>query len=192
MPRNKEFDYTEKLETVRDLFWEKGYNATSMHDIVEITQLNRSSIYNTYGNKHKLFLECLANYARMKTIQYKEVSNRNAKTFDFLSYTVHDLMNQTIKDKKACLITRTIFELGDSDKEIKNLITNNAKVLEEIFRELINQAKLTGEIRKDVKSELVAKYILSSFSGFYKHYILSRNKKEVNEMIDFMLQSIKA
>ena len=191
MPRNKEFDYTEKLETVRNLFWEKGYHATSMHDIVATMELNRSSIYNTYGNKHKLFLECLGNYAKMKTNQYQEASKHNAKPFDVLSYTVHDVMNQTIKDKKACLITRTIFELGDSDEHIKNLIASNAKALEEIFKKLINQAKLTGEIRNDVKPDLAARYILASFSGFYKHYILSGQKKEVDEMIDFMLQSLK-
>ena len=44
MARNKEFDYDEKLEIVRNLFWEKGYNATSMHDIVATMNLNRSSI----------------------------------------------------------------------------------------------------------------------------------------------------
>lgn len=192
MARNKEFDYNEKLEVVRNLFWEKGYRATSMHDIVETLQLNRSSIYNAYGNKHKLFLECLGNYAQMKTAQYKTATNHNGSAFIVLSHVVHDVMNQTLKDKKTCLIIRTIFELGDSDQHVNKLIIGNAKVLEGIFKELIEKAILAKEIRNEIVSEIAARYILSSFSGFYKHYVLSGNKKEVEQMIDFMLGSMKA
>ncbi len=134
MPRNKEFDYHDKLEKVRNLFWEKGYNATSMHDIVDTMGLNRSSIYNTYGNKHQLFVECLTHYAKMKTEQYQVASQYKGSAYGALCFTVHDVMDQTIKDKKACLIIRTIFELGDTDPLVKNLIVSNATILENIFK----------------------------------------------------------
>lgn len=192
MPRNKEFDYDEKLEIVRNLFWKKGYHATSMHDIVDALQINRSSIYNTYGNKHALFLKCLGNYAQLKTAQYRSAVSYDGSPFEVLSHVVHDVVHQTIKDKKACLIVRTIFELGDSDKEVSTLITANASVLEGIFRELVETAKLAKEIKTDVVPEVAARYILSAFSGFHKHYELSGNKKEVEQMVDFMLSSIRA
>lgn len=192
MARNKAFDYDEKLEIVRNLFWEKGYHATSMHDIVDVLQLNRSSIYNTYGNKHTLFLKCLGNYAQMKTAQYRSAVGHEGSPFEVLSRVVHDVVNQTIKDKKACLIIRTIFELGDSDPQVNELVTANAKVLEGIFRELIENARLAKEIKRDVVPEVVARYILSSFSGFHKHYVLSGSKREVEQMVDFMLSSMRA
>ncbi|AJW62305.1 HTH-type transcriptional repressor ComR [Elizabethkingia miricola] len=191
MPRNKEFDYNDKLEKVRNLFWEKGFNATSMNDIVNTMGLNRSSIYNTYGNKHQLFMECLAHYAKMKTEQYKEAGLYKESAYEALSYTAHDVMNQTIKDKKTCLIVRTIFEFGDTDPQVKNIILSNAKILEDIFKRLIEQAKTEGDIKQNITSEVAARYILSGFSGFYKHYILSGSKKEVDEMVDFMLLSMK-
>ncbi|MCL1673785.1 TetR/AcrR family transcriptional regulator [Elizabethkingia ursingii] len=191
MPRNREFDYNDKLEKVRNLFWEKGYNTTSMHDIVDAMGINRSSIYNTYGNKYDLFLECLTHYAKMKTEQYKTASLHKGSAYEALCFTVHDVMNQTIKDKKACLIVRTIFELGDKDLQVKNLILSNATILEDIFRKLIEKAKAEEDIKQNITSELAARYILSGFSGFYKHYILSGSKKEVDEMIDFMLLSMK-
>ncbi len=71
MPRNKEFDYDEKLIVARDLFWKKGYNATSMNDLVDAMEINRSSIYLTYGNKHDLFLKSLTNYIQKKDKQYR-------------------------------------------------------------------------------------------------------------------------
>ncbi|GAB3422530.1 TetR/AcrR family transcriptional regulator [Niabella aquatica] len=192
MPRNKGFDYNKKLEIVRNLFWEKGYHATSMKDIEHVMQLSITSIYNAYGNKHKLFLECLGNYAQMKTAQYQGAVKHDGSPFTVLFHVVHDVVKQTIKDKKNCLIIRTIFELGDSDKEVSKLITTNAKVLEGIFKDLIEKAKMAKEIKGDVVPEVVARFILSSFSGFHKHYILSGNNKEVEQMVDFMLNSMKA
>ncbi|MFZ4861920.1 TetR/AcrR family transcriptional regulator [Sphingobacterium sp. Mn56C] len=192
MARNKAFDYDEKLETVRNLFWEKGYKATSMHDIVDTLQLNRSSVYNTYGNKHTLFLKCLANYAQMKTAQYRNAVKNEGSPFEVLSYAIHDVVNQTIKDKKACLIVRTILELGDSDLEAGKLITANAKVLEGIFRDLIEKAQAAQEIKKDVVPEVGARFILAAFGGFYEHYILSGSKMEVEQMVDFMLSAMRA
>ncbi|MCT3775492.1 TetR/AcrR family transcriptional regulator [Elizabethkingia anophelis] len=192
MPRNKEFDYHDKLEKVRNLFWEKGYNATSMDDIVDTMGLNRSSIYNTYGNKHQLFVECLTHYAKMKTEQYQVASQYKGSAYGALCFTVHDVMDQTIKDKKACLIIRTIFELGDTDPLVKNLIVSNTTILENIFKKLVEQAKADGDIKQNLAPEIASRYILSGFSGFYKHYILSGSKKEVDEMIDFMLLSMKA
>ncbi|MEI2273549.1 TetR/AcrR family transcriptional regulator [Sphingobacterium sp. ML3W] len=192
MPRNKEFDYFEKLEIVRNLFWEKGYHATSMNDIVDALELNRSSIYNTYGNKHTLFLKCLENYAKMKTAQYKKATSYDGSSFEILGHTVHDVMHQTIQDKKACLIIRTIFELGDSDPLVNHLITTNAKVLEEIFRTLIEKSIVENDIKHNILPEVAARCILSSFSGFYRHYIVSGKKAEVEQMIDFMLSSMRA
>ena len=76
MPRIKEFDYDQKLEIARNLFWEKGYHATSMNDLVDTLKLNRSSIYDTYGNKHSLFIKCLNNYILKKEEEYKAAVKR--------------------------------------------------------------------------------------------------------------------
>ncbi|MGJ1311739.1 TetR/AcrR family transcriptional regulator [Sphingobacterium lactis] len=192
MPRNREFDYDEKLEIVRDLFWEKGYHGTSMHDIVDTMQLNRSSIYSSFGNKHDLFLKCLSNYAQLKTAQYRNAADQETiSPFQALAHTIRDVIDQTIKDKKSCLIIRTIFELGDSDQEVNKLIIANAIVLEKIFVQLIQKAEDAGEISKSVPSKIKARYILSSFSGLYKHYVISGNRKEVDELIDFLIDSLK-
>src|SRR5690242_627564 len=62
MPKKKQFDETEVLMKAKDLFSEKGYNGTSMDDLVQATGLSRSSIYDTFGDKHGLFLKSLNFY----------------------------------------------------------------------------------------------------------------------------------
>ncbi|OWK97619.1 MULTISPECIES: TetR/AcrR family transcriptional regulator [Chryseobacterium group] len=191
MPRNKEFDYNEKLETVRNLFWKKGYNATSMHDIVATMNLNRSSIYDTYGNKHDLFLKCLSNYASFKERQYLEASKVKGKAIEALEYVIRDVVNQTLADDKACLIVNTIFEVAPADKEVKNLLQKSGNALQSILENLITQAKKDGDIKSQTSALVIARYILASFSSYWSHYILNQNKQEVLEMVDFLTEQIK-
>jgi len=191
MARNKEFDYDDKLEIVRNLFWEKGYNATSMHDIVETMNLNRSSIYDTYGNKRDLFLKCLSNYASFKENQYLKASKAKEKAIEALEYVIRDVVEQTLTDNKSCLIVKTIFEVAPFDEEIKLLLQKRGNTLQSILEDLIIQAQKDGDIKSKRDANIIARYILSSFSTYWSHYILSNNKKEVIEMVDFMTEQIR-
>lgn len=191
MPRNKEFDYTEKLEAARNLFWEKGYHATSMHDIVDAMKLNRSSIYDTYGNKHDLFLKCLANYTVFKENQYSQASLARNRAIDALEYIIRDVVEQTLTDNKACLTVKTIFEVVPTDPEVKNLLLRSGAALQAILEKTIQQAQMDGDIKSESPSVVIARYILSSFSSFWSHYNLTQNKKEVMEMVGFLMEQIR-
>ena len=63
MARSVEFNECEIIEKAMNVFWEKGYHATSMQDLVDAMQINRSSLYNTIGDKHCLFMKCVSSYA---------------------------------------------------------------------------------------------------------------------------------
>ncbi len=78
MSRTAGFDYEEKLAVARELFWEKGYAATTLHNLVDALQLNRSSIYNTYGSKHALFIACLKSYTQLKLAEYRRAGQRGS------------------------------------------------------------------------------------------------------------------
>jgi len=62
MNRPKQYDREEVLEKTTVLFWEKGFEATSMNDIVTRTGVQKFSIYNEFGDKEKLFLACMDHF----------------------------------------------------------------------------------------------------------------------------------
>ena len=68
MPRVKLFDEKEVLTKAMNLFWRKGYSATSVQDLVNHLGINRGSLYDTFGNKEQLFNQSLALY-RNSTIE---------------------------------------------------------------------------------------------------------------------------
>ncbi len=63
MPRVKEFDPDQALDRAMELFWRKGYEATSVQDLVEHMGINRFSLYDTFGSKHELFMAALDRYS---------------------------------------------------------------------------------------------------------------------------------
>ncbi|MDQ1142393.1 TetR/AcrR family transcriptional regulator [Pedobacter agri] len=62
MARTKVFNEAEVLDRAMNLFWEKGYHATSAQDLVDGLGISRSSLYDTYGDKHSLFVMALKRY----------------------------------------------------------------------------------------------------------------------------------
>jgi TetR/AcrR family transcriptional repressor of nem operon len=65
--RTKDFDETEILRKAINLFWQKGYYDTSLHDLINELGIGRSSIYHAFGDKHSLFLKALELYQREGT-----------------------------------------------------------------------------------------------------------------------------
>lgn len=191
MPRVKEFDYDEKLEAARNLFWEKGYHATSLQDIMERMGLNKSSIYDSYGSKHELFINSLLNYSAFKLRQYQQAGKSVQSPFKALEKTIKDVVAATLKDNKSCLMVRTIFELAPTDAEVRELIVKKGKELENVLYELLVKAQEQGEVKSSLQPKVAARYILATFSSFWSHYILSQNKKEVNDMVNFLIESLK-
>ncbi|MEM9921565.1 MAG: helix-turn-helix domain-containing protein, partial [Bacteroidota bacterium] len=73
MPRSKNFDRQEVLQKAVELFWQKGFHATSMQDLVDHLEINRGSMYNTFGGKEQLFQEALALYKKQTGQDSKDI-----------------------------------------------------------------------------------------------------------------------
>src|ERR1700755_3244285 len=106
MPRNKEFNEDEVLNKAKDLFRKNGYNGTSMDDLVQATGLSRSSIYDTFGDKHGLFLKSLDQYRNeqqctmeQQTAQSDSPKKKIRAIFD---YYIKDILAD--KDGNGCLL----------------------------------------------------------------------------------------
>ncbi len=70
MPWGKNYNEAQVLEKAMHAFWARGYEATSMQDLVEATGINRGSIYAAYTNKHTLFMSALRHYDNVHRVDY--------------------------------------------------------------------------------------------------------------------------
>ena len=118
MARLREFDYDEVLESAMNLFWRRGYQATSITDIESATGLTKGSIYKAFDNKRDLFVKCLERY--MVNESYKAILLRNADRPVVEAFAnVLDVLIDSVSGSNrpcGCLATNDIDELVSVDK----------------------------------------------------------------------------
>jgi TetR/AcrR family transcriptional regulator, transcriptional repressor for nem operon len=117
-----EFLPAEKLEAVMRLFWERGYEATSLQDLETCTGLARSSLYNTFGSKHELFAQALQRYqVVLGDLMFTPLEDGHAGLDDihgFLDRLGKGLGKQLgAANAAGCLMVNTMVEFGDKDQE---------------------------------------------------------------------------
>ena len=167
MPKTKQFDESEVLKAAKGVFSQKGYNGTSMDDLVQATGLSRSSIYDTFGDKHGLFLKCLDQY---RCNQQQDLMQQQAKTNSpkkkiriMFDYTVKDILAD--QEKKGCMLINISMEMGCVDKEIAGVAVTSMEEMENSIYALIKEGQAIGEISKKFTPKALARHLYNSLAG---------------------------
>lgn len=177
MPWQKQFDADEVLDKAMQAFWERGYEATSMQDLVDRTGINRGSLYATYGDKRDLFLAALRLYDdRMRRGMLADLEARreprDAIRCVFAAFT----QNVSEGDgNRGCFLTNTALELAQHDAEIGKVVATAQSEMEAFFARMIKKGKSRGDIPADVKTADCARGLLASLLGLV---VLTRSRPD--------------
>ena len=190
MGRNLEFDKEETVKKAMNVFWEKGYNATSMQDLVDAMQINRSSLYNTIGDKQQLFHECVSSYIDQVMEEARQKAANEKSPLQALIRIISDKADWIIESDKGCLGVKTIFEVAQNDETVRNMLCQSNDVYLKFMTDLIQSAMDAGEIEHSEDAGMMAEYIMISFTGWKQSYILQGNPIKVKKMADFLIKSI--
>lgn len=167
MARTKEFDETEVLDKAVDLFWTKGYNATSANDLVETLGLSRSSLYSTYGDKRTLFIKSLERYRKKQVGAMLEMIEKSENTATVIAKMFELVIRQDVRSKvpKGCLMVSSAIELAPHDNEIAKIVQANENDIEETLKIAIDRGKERGDITSKHSSNSLAKFLYNTISG---------------------------
>lgn len=190
MARHKEFDYSDKLTIARNLFWEKGYNATSLNDLVDAMKINRSSLYLTYGSKHELFLKCLNNYIQDKEKEYQKSVEKGETPLKSVANLIRTITQNVLQDSKTCLSANSTFELARTDNEVKKMLEKQALTSVRLIEELLTQAKESGELKSYKEPKILAHFIVSSIASIWSTHLLFSNDKLTRQTAEFLIETI--
>ncbi|MGE3342877.1 MAG: TetR/AcrR family transcriptional regulator, partial [Vicinamibacterales bacterium] len=153
MPWDKQFNVEAVLDKAVRAFWARGYEATSMQDLVRQTGVNRASLYATYGDKHALFLAALRMYdGRLRHERLAEIERtcgpREAIRRLLLSFA------SGVSEKvtpRGCFLTNTALELAGHDAEASRVVAHAQREIEAFFGRMVKKGKATGEFGAHVK-----------------------------------------
>ena len=168
MPWEKTFEIDNAIDRATEVFWAKGYEATSLADLLKAIGINKGSFYNAFGSKKKLFTQSLLKYEReqhQQTLAQLESLEDPVVAIDKL----FDLLieqSRTDKEKKGCFLINTALDLPNHDDDIKRAVKKGLKVAESFFERQVALGISTGAIPKRVDPEVTAKGLLTLLVGF--------------------------
>ena len=189
MARTKEFNEDQALDKAIEIFWHKGYNGTSAQDLVTHLGLSRSSLYDTFGDKQKLFAQSLLRYQKQsqdKIIKLLEESE-NVKE------TLHDLFKQAVIESlqdritKGCFMVNSSVELAMHDEEIAKIVKNNSQTMEEVFTKAVQKGQAAGHISKTTDARVLARFIFNNYSGIR---VLARTGERDKQVYDDIVKAL--
>ena len=167
MVRPKSFDRETVLAKAMEVFWEKGYEATSMQDLVEAMGIHRGSLYDTFRDKHHLFLEAIAHYnmaVTRKAIAHLQAPGASRSAIE--QYILTFAVRAADKDQqRGCLMTNAIMELATHDPEVAASLRKSLSSVEDAFYRALGRAQDKGEIDPDKDIRALAQYLTSNLQG---------------------------
>jgi TetR/AcrR family transcriptional repressor of nem operon len=173
-----------------DVFWKKGYSGTSMRDLTEAMGINSSSLYNTIGDKHQLFLKSIRHYtesrmeaARKQLRAIKSPLRAIEKYINSSAYTI-------INEPNSCLAIKTTFEVATDDQEVQKILKADNDFTYNLLIGLVKKAIAEGEIKVTRDAEMLTDYIINHFTGWHESFIINRDKTRIKKMAAFLIRQI--
>ena len=181
MPRSKLFDKEEALKKAMVLFWEKGYHATSMQDLVDTLGISRGSLYDTFGGKQELFDRAIGLYQNTNQNNILTFFEAHPKVKAGLAKLFENAIDETLEDanKKGCFVVNTTTELTPGDEKMLSFLQENKQGMEEIFYNYLSKGVDNGEISKDKDLRTMATFIFTFYNGLRVISKLDHNRESL-------------
>jgi TetR/AcrR family transcriptional repressor of nem operon len=190
MARPREFEPTEALNRATQLFWQKGYEETSMADLVEATGVSRYGFYNEFGDKQDLFLKCIDQYAQTTiNAALSPLEQPGASITEIHAY--FDQLLQTVQGEQpamGCLIGNTVLATTVLDKAVTTRIDTHYTRMKAAFMNALQNAVNTSQFTPTEDVNALADYLVGVANGFLANIRANTSPESVANYIRISLE----
>ncbi|MDD3413492.1 MAG: TetR/AcrR family transcriptional regulator [Lachnospiraceae bacterium] len=190
MGRSKEFEENTVLQKAMELFWQQGYEKTSMSDLVEHMGIHRKSIYDTFGDKHSLYLKVIERYGEFSTAKFKAETLRAKTSYQALQYIFDYIIEESEDKHYGCLFVNAATEFGPWDQEVLKKTEDAFNQAENFITEIIKQGQEKGELSIKYDSVLLGEILHNALLGLRVLVKTSANKEKMHSIANFFLDLI--
>lgn len=163
---DKQFDQLQTLGAALSVFWKQGFEATSMQDLVEHMGINRASMYQTYGNKHSLFLAALDRYIELSLAELAGMLEQHGTRLDALHALFGTILLRSLQgDMAGCLVNNAAVELGPHDQGIREKVRSFWQQCETLFETQLQAGIQAGELAPHSDTTQLARLLNNSLQG---------------------------
>jgi len=185
MARPKAFDTQAALTRAMELFWEQGYAATSMEQLTGVMGISRQSLYDTFGDKHRLFLAAMDAYCAMleaAMLGPLVAPDAGLQALHDTAMGIVDFLIQFPK-RRACLMANTTLELAPHDAVVAVKVRRHMANMEAAFRHALVNARARGEIAAAADVDALARYLVGMAHGLMVMAKSGASREMLTEMV---------
>ncbi|GGF40878.1 TetR/AcrR family transcriptional regulator [Echinicola rosea] len=190
MPRDKSFDEHKVLEKAMNLFWKKGYYATSIQDLVAFLGINRASLYATYGGKKELFEKAFCHYTNTNSSHQREFLDAHPDVRTGLKRLFERAIQESISDtdKKGCFAVNCTVEFISHEAEFATLINQNKQRCETMLYHYLAAGVERNQISKDKDLRAIATLFFTFYNGLKVITKVDFDPSEFSRSVDALLK----
>ncbi|MEP4378368.1 MAG: TetR/AcrR family transcriptional regulator [Alphaproteobacteria bacterium] len=184
--RPRSFDREAGLDSAIQVFWAKGYEATSIDDLTQRMGIKPPSLYAAFGNKHDLFMQSLDRYA--ETIGHTPTNAFLDETD--LRRAIKALFDKTIqcatmpRKPRGCLLVSVATQMAETDPEVQAWMSRAYAARVSLVAERVAAEQKTGRISKTPDAASFAKMVVSITHGLVARARVGSSRKEISDLAE--------
>lgn len=193
MPRPKSFDPDTVLTKAMGVFWEKGYDAASISDLTAAMGINRFSLYDTFGDKHTLYLKALESYERAVVEPILERIHSIQTLSDLENHFMGMIDYQREHaDAPCCMLQKAAISMPSSDQSTCDQVNSTRSRVHDAFCGTFTRLIAKGELRSGITAEQAAWLIMFTKAGLTSYATASVPTEQSKSAIKALFDSIRS
>lgn len=192
MPKVKQFNRQLVLQSAAHIFKQKGYNGTSIDDILKATGLSRSSLYDSFHDKHNLYLQALEHYKQAESQAYQEVQKKEMNGLEKIEFLFREVVNHLIKhpDDNGCLMVNAAAEMSKQCDKTNQVVCNNKEDVQSLFAGWIKDAQSRSLLKLKKPVEFYSQFLFNTLCGLKVLSQSGANRAELENVVKVSLEAL--
>ncbi len=192
MPRTKKFDKTEVLAAAASIFQQKGYNGTSMDEVLRATGLSRSSLYDSFGDKHNLYIQSLEYYKHNNQALSDKIEEKPVNGLQKIDFLFKNVVDHLIAhpDDNGCLLVNAAAEMSKQCFKTQQVICNNKDEVQELLTGWLNDAQSRNILKLSKPTKNYSQFLYNTLLGLRVMSQSGATKQELNNVVKVTIDSL--
>ena len=193
MARPKEFDLDVVLDRAMQVFWSRGYEATSIRHLVARMGIQRGSLYATFGDKRALFFAAIDHYDRVVTERLLATLEEGGSGKEAIRRFFQLKVELSLEPgrPRGCLVTNSTAELASRDRGTARRVGAVLAKIEAAFRRAVVRAQKAGEISPARNPRALARFLTSSAQGLSVMAKTSPERTVLEDIVTVILATLE-
>ena len=193
MSRHKEFDRDEALQKAMEVFWSRGYEAASMEALITHMGINRQSLYDTFGDKHALYLQALDRYHEVETRRLFELLDNGSSVKQALRQLFSGVVEGSLRggERRGCLMGNAMSELAGRCKQTAAVTASNKATIEEALYRALLRGRKEGELKEVHDPRAVARFLFSSLQGLVLVAKAAPDRRTLEDVVNVTMSIVE-